>query len=65
MKRSIKWGVFENDREVSPGVEIKELHVAPCNEEGELMQDHEISVLCSCHPSTVDHGRIVVHELIQ
>lgn len=59
----IRWGTFVFS------LDDKEYHVAPCTEEGELMEGHILSQKCQCCPAWQYLERakrgIWVHEIIQ
>lgn len=50
-----KWGIFHVEDEI---------HVAPCDDDGELIGDHELEPKCKCKPvkTRYRHKTLYIHE---
>ena len=60
MRTDLKWGTFRQRQDHG------EIHVAPCYQDGLILEHHIVDVLCPCNPKVEDRDfssglLIVVH----
>lgn len=54
--RQMKWGIFEN------GMVKGQVHVIPCDDEGKILDPHEVYHPCPCQPYRDDRqSNMIIH----
>lgn len=56
---SSRWAIMDSE-------DTPEVHVLPCNAQGEPLKPHVPSPLCACHPARDERiPNLLIHEIIQ